>query len=280
MIAAALAALAGWWLASRLAPAPLRLRLAAVRRAVPAARNARWREFIAGVAARARGRAAVEAQVAAAGWPAAAVDRLLAAERILPIALPIAGLPLLWLASDGAGMVAGTALLAAVGRFGPRLLAVNAAQRRLQALARGLPDAVDLLVICADSGLGLAAALARCGRELAPAQPQLAAELALTALELGLLPQQAQAYANLARRVPLPPAIALCDLMVQTLRFGTPLAQGLRALAAENRAHRLLAAEERAARLPALLTVPMIAFILPPLFIVLVGPALVKALAG
>ena len=280
MIAAALAALAGWWLATRLAPAPLRLRLAAVRRAVPAARNAHLRGIIAGVAARARGRAAVEAQVAAAGWPAAAVDRLLAAERILPIALPIAGLPLLWLGSDSVGMAAGTALLGMAGRFGPQLLAVNAAQRRLQALARGLPDAVDLLVICADSGLGLAAALARCGRELAPAQPQLAAELALTALELGLLPQQAQAYANLARRVPLPPVIALCDLMVQTLRFGTPLAQGLRALAAENRAHRLLAAEERAARLPALLTVPMIAFILPPLFIVLVGPALVKALAG
>lgn len=280
MIATVVAALAGWWLATRLAPAPLRLRLAGVQRAVPVAQVARWRGIIAGVAARAGGRVAAEAQVTAAGWPAAAVDWLLAAERILPLALPLAGLPLLWLGSDGTGMVVGLAGLAAAGRFGPRLAAANAAQRRLQALARGVPDAVDLLVICANSGLGLPAALARCGRELAPAQPQLAAELALTAVELGLLPQQAQAYAHLARRVPLPPVIALCDLMVQTLRFGTPLSQGLRALAAENRAHRLLAAEERAARLPALLTVPMIAFILPPLFIVLVGPALVTALAG
>jgi pilus assembly protein TadC len=97
------------------------------------------------------------------------VDWLLAAERILPVALPLAGLPL-WLGSDGAGMVVGLAGLAAAGRFGPRLLAANAAQRRLQALARGVPDVVDLLVICADSGLGLAAELARCGRELAPAQ--------------------------------------------------------------------------------------------------------------
>jgi tight adherence protein C len=182
-------------------------------------------------------------------------------------------------ASDPVQVVAVLVLLGLAGWLGPDLLAANMAARRLLAIGRGLPDAIDLLVICAESGLSLDVALARSARELAPAQPALAAELQATAVELGFLPHRADAFANLGKRVPLAQVAALGDMLVQTERFGTPLAQALRVMAAEYRTGRLLKAEEKAARLPALMTVPMIAFILPPLFVVLIGPAVIGALA-
>jgi tight adherence protein C len=210
-------------------------------------------------------------------WPEA--RRLLARPWVVAAVAGLAGVPLvLAMADDPVQRGLLLVLLAAAAVFGPRIHAANLAERRRLAIADALPDAIDLLVICAEAGLGVDVALARTARELAPAAPALAAELALTATELGLLPRRADAFANLAARVVLPQVQALADMLVQTERFGTPLAQALRVMAAEYRTGRLLRAEARAARLPALMTVPMIAFILPPLFVVLIGPAVVGAM--
>lgn len=228
-------------------------------------------------------RRSAESRVRQAGWsnPDAA-SRVIVASWLLPFLLPLVGMLMLLpgLAAPSVRSILILAALAAAGRFGPGLYVTNVAARRLQAIVSGLPDAIDLLVICAEAGLNLELALARTGRELAPAQPDIAGELLLTATELGLLPHRADGFANLARRVPVPQIQALADMLVQTERFGTPLVQALQVLAAEYRSGRLLRAEEAAAKLPALMTVPMIAFILPPLFIVLIGPAIINAMAS
>lgn len=276
----------GWLLAPLLLPSQLAGRARALRPA-PTGRAARqWpalcdkmAEYIAARAPPQQLRDAAEV-ARRAGWDgSAAAARMFAAGWVLPLLLPIVGAAVVGGRSDHVQAGAILLLLAIAGRLGPGLLAANMAARRLEAMASTLPDAIDLMVICAESGLGLDVALARSGRELAPAAPALAAELAVTATELNLLPNRADAFANLARRVPLPTIQALADMLVQTERFGTPLAQALRMLAAEYRTGRLMRAEEKAARLPAMMTVPMIAFILPPLFVVLIGPAVINAMA-
>ncbi|WP_374472535.1 type II secretion system F family protein [Phenylobacterium sp.] len=170
----------------------------------------------------------------------------------------------------GGGMLAGAYL--------PTLLLRNAITRRQQKIQKALPDALDLFVICAEAGLSLDAAVTRVGREMGQGADELADELGLTAIELGFLPNRRDALQNLTRRAPMPAIRALVNTLTQTEKYGTPLAQALRTLAAEFRDARLMKAEEKAARLPATLTVPMITFILPPLFVVLVGPAVVQAL--
>ena len=168
----------------------------------------------------------------------------------------------------------------ALGAAVPRLWLTNRIRKRQAALARALPDALDLYVICAEAGLSLDAAMARVARELKPAAPALADELQLTAIELGFLPDRHDAFANLLKRAPLPAFRGLVGMFQQTERYGTPLADALRLLAAEYRTESLMKAEEKAARLPAILTVPMIVFVLPPLFIVLVGPAIIQVLGA
>jgi tight adherence protein C len=142
-------------------------------------------------------------------------------------------------------------------------------------LEKALPDGLDLLVICAEAGLSLDTALNRVADEMAHASPDLADELAITGVELTFLPERRLALLNLAKRVPLAAMRGMVGTLVQTEKYGTPLAQSLRVLSAELREQRMLRAEEKAARLPATLTVPMIVFILPTLFIVLIGPALI-----
>ena len=164
---------------------------------------------------------------------------------------------------------------AVLGFFGPDIFLSNAAAKRRQALQKALPDGIDLLVICAEAGLSLDTALNRVADELALSAPELADELALTGVELNFLPERRLALDNLARRVDLPAIRGVVNTLIQTERYGTPLAQSLRVLSAEFREQRMLRAEEKAARLPATLTVPMILFILPTLFIVLVGPAMI-----
>lgn len=144
------------------------------------------------------------------------------------------------------------------------------------ALERSLPDGLDLLVICAEAGLSLDAALKRVADEFEDSVPELSEELFLTSIELSFLPNRRQALINLADRVDIADFRGVVATLVQTEKYGTPLAQALRTLSADFREHRLLAAEEKAARLPAILTVPMILFILPALFIVLGGPAFLK----
>ena len=152
-------------------------------------------------------------------------------------------------------------------------------KRRQTRLRRQLPDGLDLLVICAEAGLSLDAALNRVARELGLSAPDLADELGLTAVEIGFLPNRRQALMNLVRRTDLPSIRGVVNTLVQTERYGTPLAHSLRVLSAEFREERMLKAEEKAAKLPATLTVPMILFILPTLFIVLIGPAIIQVMA-
>jgi len=150
----------------------------------------------------------------------------------------------------------------------------NAASKRRLALQKALPDGLDLLVICAEAGLSLDAALNRVADEMTASAPALADELALTSVELNFLPERRMALDNFARRADLPAIRGVVNTLIQTEKYGTPLSQSLRVLSAEFREQRMLRAE-KAARLPATLTVPMILFILPTLFIVLVGPAMI-----
>jgi tight adherence protein C len=159
------------------------------------------------------------------------------------------------------------------GFFAPGVFIKNLVTKRGKQLQLGLPDALDLMVICAEAGLSLDASLTRVSRELEPTWPEISEELGITAAELTFLPERRQAFENLNERTNLASVRGVVNTLLQTAKFGTPLAQSLRVLAAEYREARITRAEEKAARLPAMLTVPMILFILPTLFIVLLGPA-------
>ncbi len=159
------------------------------------------------------------------------------------------------------------------GYYGPGLYIKNKINKRTDAVRKGLPDALDLLVICAEAGLTVDAAFNRVAKELGRAYPELGDEFALTAIELSFLTERRQAFENLAYRVNLDAVKGVTTTMVQTERYGTPLASALRVLSAEFRNDRMMRAEEKAARLPAIMTVPLILFILPVLFIVILGPA-------
>lgn len=164
------------------------------------------------------------------------------------------------------------------GAMAPTIWVKNKVTKRQEAIRKSIPDALDLLVICVEAGLSLDAALARVSRELGKGSPELGDEFQLTSLELGLLPERRQALENLSKRVPQPSIRAITSALLQTEKYGTPLAQSLRVLAAEFRNDRMMRAEEKAARLPATLTVPMVVFILPTLFIVLIGPAVINVI--
>lgn len=155
----------------------------------------------------------------------------------------------------------------------PDIFLTNKIKKRSDAIRKGLPDALDLLVICAEAGLTVDAAFHRVSRELSRAYPELGDEFTLTAIELGFLAERRQAFENLAMRVKLDAVKGVVTTMVQTEKYGTPLASALRVLSAEFRNERMMRAEEKAARLPAIMTVPLILFILPVLFIVILGPA-------
>ncbi len=155
----------------------------------------------------------------------------------------------------------------------PDLFVQNKLNKRSAAIQKGLPDALDLLVICAEAGLTVDAAFGRVSKELGRAYPELGDEFQLTAIELSFLTERRQAFENLANRVALDAVKGVVTTMIQTEKYGTPLASALRVLSAEFRNERMMRAEEKAARLPAIMTVPLILFILPVLFIVILGPA-------
>nr|WP_295370569.1 type II secretion system F family protein [uncultured Sphingosinicella sp.] len=155
----------------------------------------------------------------------------------------------------------------------PDLYLKNKIQKRTHAIRKGLPDALDLLVICAEAGLTVDASFNRVAKELGKAYPELGDEFALTSIELGFLTERRQAFENLATRIDLESIRGVVTTMIQTEKYGTPLASALRVLSAEFRNERMMRAEEKAARLPAIMTVPLILFILPVLFVVILGPA-------
>ncbi len=174
-------------------------------------------------------------------------------------------------ASSTKAMIVGGALL--IGYKAPDIYVKNLITKRSDAIRKGLPDALDLLVICAEAGLTIDAAFNRVAKELGNGYPELADEFALTAIELGFLTDRRQAFENLATRVDLEALRGVVTTMIQTEKYGTPLASSLRVLSAEFRNERMMRAEEKAARLPAIMTVPLILFILPVLFVVILGPA-------
>ena len=155
----------------------------------------------------------------------------------------------------------------------PDIWLKNKVNKRSKAIQKGLPDALDLMVICAEAGLTVDASFNRTAKELGKAYPELGDEWGLTAIELGFLNERRSAFENLATRVDLEAVRGIVTTMIQTEKYGTPLASALRVLSAEFRHARMMRAEEKAARLPAIMTVPLILFILPTLFIVILGPA-------
>jgi tight adherence protein C len=175
-----------------------------------------------------------------------------------------------WGAFKKYGLVAGSLLLAYKA---PDIWLKNKIQKRSHAIRKGIPDALDLLVICAEAGLTVDASFGRVARELGKAYPELGDEFALTSIELGFLTDRRSAFENLANRIDLDAVRGVVTTMIQTEKYGTPLASALRVLSAEFRNERMMRAEEKAARLPAIMTVPLILFILPVLFIVILGPA-------
>ena len=197
---------------------------------------------------------------------------------VLPIllgggaALAIYGLNYLadWSDLKRFAVFAGAAIL---GYKGADIYVNNLISKRTDLIRKGLPDAIDLLVICAEAGLTVDTAFARVSKELGSAYPELADEFSLTSIELGFLTERRQAFENLAYRVALEHVKGVVTTMIQTEKYGTPLASSLRVLSAEFRNDRMMRAEEKAARLPAIMTIPLILFILPTLFIVILGPA-------
>lgn len=167
---------------------------------------------------------------------------------------------------------------AALGYVAPRLWVKNRITKRKKALRRTLPDALDLLVVCAEAGLALNAALDRVVREMARSAAEIADELGLLLIELNFLDERRKAFGNLCDRTDMDEFRSIANTLQQAEKYGTPLAQALRVLGSDFRQERLTKAEEKAARLPAILTVPMIVFILPTLFIVILGPAILKTI--
>ena len=184
-----------------------------------------------------------------------------------------------WCALFASSTAISVALLLAGLMFGWRLpdllLSRLAARRRLQ-LERGLPDALDLLVICAEAGLSVDQAIAEVSEDLRTSDPAVAEEFAITASEMRVLSDRSEALENLARRTGVASLRSVIATLNQTIRFGTPLATSMRVLAAEMRNARLLRIEERTARLPVLLAIPLALFILPSLLLVIGTPVALR----
>ncbi len=167
-----------------------------------------------------------------------------------------------------------------VGMQLPWLFLKNQIQKRQLSIRRAFPDALDLLLICVESGISIEAAFKKVSAEIGSQSVALAEELTLTTAELSYLQDRRQAYENLAKRTDLEGVRSVCVALQQAERYGTPLGQTLRVLAQENRDMRMSEAEKKAAGLPPKLTVPMILFFLPVLFVVILGPAAIRAMSA
>ncbi|MFC3069374.1 type II secretion system F family protein [Phenylobacterium soli] len=176
-------------------------------------------------------------------------------------------------------VVAITPLAAAAGWLLPFVIIRRMTRERADEVTHGLPEALELLVVCVEAGLSLEDGLDRITEELKRSQPALAEELATTAADLKVLPDRDAAFNAMAERVGSPAVRSVMKTLSQTLRFGTPLANALRTAAAELRNESLLLMEERANRLPSLLTVPMMLFIMPTIFMIVGGPAVLRLMA-
>lgn len=166
------------------------------------------------------------------------------------------------------------------GAMAPEFYVKWRARRRQKRISRAVPDALDLMVICAEAGLTLETALYRVSRELRTSNPELALELATTEAELKVLPERRMALENLVYRTEAPEISSLAVTMNQAEKYGTSLSQALRTIAAEGRRTRMLRIEEKAARLPALMSLPLMVFVLPPCAVIVGGPAMVRLMGS
>ena len=173
-------------------------------------------------------------------------------------------------------LMAAMMVVAVAGFYGPNIFLQNVIAKRKQSIMQAFPDALDLMLICVEAGMSIEAAVMKVSQEIGSSSIPLAEELALLSAELSYLPERRMAYEGLARRTNHPGVRSVATAMVQAEQYGTPLGAALRVMAKENRDLRLSAAEKKAAALPAQLTVPMIVFFLPVLFIVILGPAIIK----
>ena len=169
-----------------------------------------------------------------------------------------------------------TVMAFAIGFYAPNLYIENRIAKRKTSIMQAFPDALDLMLICVESGMSVDAAIAKVSQEIGGSSIDLAEELSLLSAELSYLPDRRMAYEGVSKRTNHPGVKAVMTSMIQSEQYGTPLGTALRVMAKENRDLRLAAAEKKAAALPAKLTVPMILFFLPVLFIVILGPAIIK----
>jgi tight adherence protein C len=173
------------------------------------------------------------------------------------------------------GMAVGAGYL---GFYLPNMFIQNLVQRRQQAISQSFPDALDMLLICVQAGMSIEAAFGKVAKEVTSQSIELAEEFSLTTAELSYLQDRRQAFDNLGKRTGIAGIKAVATALIQAERYGTPVSQALRVMAKENRDMRMSEAEKKAAALPPKLTVPMIIFFLPVLFIVILGPAMLQVL--
>jgi tight adherence protein C len=163
-----------------------------------------------------------------------------------------------------------------LGYYAPNIYISNIAAKRKASIVMAFPDSLDLLLICVEAGMSIEAALIRVSEEIGSSSMELAEELALLTAELSYLPERRLAYEGFSRRTNHDGIKGVCTAMIQAEKYGTPLGQALRVMSKENRDLRMSAAEKKAGALPAQLTVPMIVFFLPVLFLIILGPAAIK----
>lgn len=166
-----------------------------------------------------------------------------------------------------------------VGAYIPILLLKNQTQKRQQSIKRAWPDALDLVLLCVEAGMSIEHALKRVGREIGLQSTELAEELALTTAELSFLEDRTRAFENLGRRTGLDAVRSVMTALIQADRYGTSVGQALRVMAEESREARMMEAEKKAAALPPKMTVPLILFFLPVLFIIIMAPAVITAMS-
>jgi len=195
---------------------------------------------------------------------------------LLVVTLPLAALVVPWLLHITVPYQSAVlAVAAGIGLLAPDKVVQHLRKRYLNALEAVMPDALDMMVICSQAGLGLEANIERVGVEIRHAHPAVAEELTRTAHEMQVNADTRSALLNLGRRTGLESARRLAGVLIQSMQFGTPLSEALRSLSAEQRQEMLAKFEAKAGRLPVLLTLPMIIFILPCVFLIVAGPAMV-----
>lgn len=222
-------------------------------------------------------RTQVERVLSPLGVPVALAAPLLVVVKLFGlIAGPLAGLAYHFLSAREGSMLLPLLFGLAAGILGPSLILSQMRKRYIDSMNRSMADTLDLLVVCAEAGLGLESAIDRVSADLRQAAPGMALEFAQLGQEMRMLPDRSVAMERFAERAEVEGLRRLAATLAQAMRYGTPLGQALRALAADQRNERLMRLEAKAARLPALLVLPLVLFILPPLFLILVGPSILR----